>query len=65
MVKDSSNINPWLNIHEVEINEMKDKIAQALSKRNLLRRVNTEEKNAELLRVKRALCNEKKKCKGC
>ena len=65
MVKDSSNINPWMNIHEVEINEMKDKIVQALSKRNLLRRVNTEERNAELPRVKRALCNEKKKFKGC
>ena len=31
--KNSLNINPWKNIHEAEIKEMKDKIAQALSKR--------------------------------
>ena len=61
--KNSSNINPWMNIHEVEMKEMKDKIAQALSKRNLLKKVNTGEGNAELLRVKRELCNERRKYK--
>ena len=63
--KNGSNINPWMNIHEVEIKEMKDKIAQALSKRNLLKKINTEEGNVELLRVKRELCNERRKYKDC
>ena len=67
--KNSSNINPWMNIHELDIKEMKDKIAQALRKRkfmrNLLRRVNTDEGNAELLRAKRKLCNERRKYKDC
>jgi len=36
---------------------MKGKIAQALNKRNLLKKVNTKEGNAELLRVTRELCN--------
>ena len=31
--KNSSNINPWMNAHEVEIKEMKEKIAQAFSRR--------------------------------
>ena len=44
---------------------MKEKIAQALSRKNLLRRVKTEEANAELLRVKQELCNERKKYKDC
>ena len=61
--KNSSNINPWMNINEIEIEEMKDKIAQALSKRNLLKKINTEEGNAELLRVKRELCSERRKYK--
>ena len=42
----SSNINPWMNAHEKEEKEkkeMKDKIAQVLSRRNLVRRGNTEE----------------------
>ena len=63
--KNSSNINLWMNRHEVEIKEMKDKIAQALTRRNLLKKVNTEEGNAELLRVKRELCNERRKYKDC
>ena len=37
--KNSSNINSWMNIHEVEIKDMKNKIAQALSKRNLLKKL--------------------------
>ena len=63
--KRSSKINPWMNIHEVKIKEMKDKIAQALSKRNLLRRVNTEEGKAELLRLNGESRNERKKNMGC
>ena len=63
--KNSSIINPWMNIHEVEIKEMKDKIVQALSKRNLLKKINTEEGNAELLRIKRELCSERRKYKDC
>ena len=63
--KSSSNINPWMNAHEVEIKEMKEKIAQALTRRNLLRRVNTEEGYEELLRIKQELCNERKKYKDC
>ena len=63
--KNSSNINPWMNAHETEIKNMKDKIAQALSRRNLLQRVNTEEGYEELLRVKREISNERKKYKNC
>ena len=63
--KNSSDINPWMNIHQVEIKEMKHKIAQALSKRNLLKKINTEEGNAGQLRVKRELCNERRKYKDC
>ena len=63
--KSSSNINPWMNIHELEIKEMKDKIAQALSKRNCLGRGSIDVGNAELLRAKRDLCNERRKYKGC
>ena len=54
-----------MNIHELEIKEMKDKIAKALSKRNLLRRVNTDEGNAELLRAKKELYTERRKFKDC
>ena len=61
--KNNSNINPWLNIHEVKIKEMKDKIVLALRKRNFLKKVNTEEGNTELLRVKRELCHERRKYK--
>ena len=50
-----------MNIHEAEVKEMKDKVARALSKRNLLRRVSIKEENSELLRVKRELCNERRK----
>ena len=61
----SSNINTWMNIHQLEIRESKDKIAQALSKRKLVRRGNTDEGNAEMVRAKRELCNERRKYKDC
>ena len=67
--KNSSNINPSMNLHELEIKEMKGKIAQALSKRNffrnLLRGGYKDERNAELLKAKRELCTERRKCKDC
>ena len=44
---------------------MKGKIAQALSKKNRWKKINTEEGNAELLKVKRELCNERRKYKNC
>ena len=34
--KNISNINLCLNAHEIEMKEIKDKIAQALSRRNIL-----------------------------
>ena len=61
----SSNINPWMNAHEKEIKEMKDKIAQVLSRRNLVRRDNKEEGRKELLRIKKELSNERRKYKDC
>ena len=61
----SSNINPWMNAHEKEIKEMKDKIAQVLSRRNLVRRDNTEEGRKELQRIKKELSNERRKYKDC
>ena len=57
--ENSSNINPWMNAHETEIKNTKDKIAQALS-----RRINTEEGYEELLRVKREISEERKKYKN-
>ena len=61
----SSNIYPWMNAHEKEIKEMKDKIAQVLSRRNLVRRDNTEEGRKELQRIKKELSNERRKYKDC
>ena len=61
----SSNINPWMNAHDKEIKEMKDKIAQVLSRRNLVRRDNTEEGREELQRIKKELSNERRKYKDC
>ena len=61
----SSNINPCMNRHKKEIKEMKDKIAQALSRRNLVRRANTEEGREELLRIKKELSNERRIYKDC
>ena len=63
--KNSSNINPWMNAHEKEIKEMKDKIAQVLSRRNLVRRDNTEEGRKELQRIKKEISNERRKYKDC
>ena len=51
----SSNINPSMNAHEIEIKEMKDKIAKALCRRNLVSRVGTEEGREELLRINRTI----------
>ena len=52
-----------MNAHEKEIKEMKDKIAQVLSRRNLVRRDNTEEGGKELLRIISELSNERREYK--
>ena len=58
-----SNVNPWMNAYEIDIKEMKYKIAQVLSRRNLVRRVNTEEEREELLRIKIELSDERRRYK--
>ena len=50
-----------MNAYEIDIKEMKYKIAQVLSRRNLVRRVNTEEEREELLRIKIELSGERRR----
>ena len=61
--KNNSNINPWMNEHEREVNEIKDKIEQALSRRNHSRNIDTLEGKNEMIEVRREITNERKKYK--